>query len=124
LITDYFRDIETKLAGSEVIVERSIDYKEFSDDEGMARGKLLFINGYLLQFMEYICLGKARPKYRFHLQDKDGELIFRYDNAPHYEIRTFPHHKHTPEGVEPSREMGLIEVLGQIEGLILGEVSE
>ncbi len=83
MIADYFRNIEPKLADSEVIADRSIDYKEFSDDEGMVRGKVLFINGCLLQFMEYVCLGKTRPKYRFHLQDKDGEMILRYDNAKH-----------------------------------------
>jgi len=32
LITEYFRNIETKLASSEIIVDRSIDYKEFSQE--------------------------------------------------------------------------------------------
>ncbi|WP_457613933.1 toxin-antitoxin system TumE family protein [Methanocaldococcus sp.] len=34
--------------------------------------------------------------YSFHWQDKNGDLIVRWDNAPHYRnIKTFPHYKHT-----------------------------
>ena len=51
--------------------------------------------------------------------DKDGNLIFRYDNAPHHHISSFPHHKHLPEEIEESKEKGLIEVLKEIEMLVL-----
>ena len=51
--------------------------------------------------------------------DKERKMIFRYDNAPHYRNQTFPHHKHTPEGVKESKENGIIDVLKEIESLIL-----
>jgi hypothetical protein len=35
----------------------------FGSDEGMIRGKLLFINGYVLEFREYVSIGVERPKY-------------------------------------------------------------
>jgi len=119
LFSDYFKDVERKIKKTEIIAEKNIDCKEFSSDEGMIRGKLLFINGYVLEFMEYVCIGKERPKYRFHLMDKDGKLLFRYDNAPHHHISSFPHHKHLPEEIEESKEKGLIEVLKEIEMLVL-----
>jgi hypothetical protein len=119
LISNYFKKVEHGIEETKIIAEREIDYKEFGGDEGMIRGKLLFINGYVLEFMEYVCIGKERPKYRFHLMDKDGEMIFRYDNAPHHEVLTFPHHKHLPEGIEESKEKGIIEVLKEIEMLVL-----
>jgi len=51
--------------------------------------------------------------------DKDGKMIFRYDNAPHHEVSTFPHHKHLPEGVKESKEKRITEVLKEIEMLVL-----
>jgi len=118
LISNYFREVERKIAETRIIAERDIDYKKFSSDEGMIRGKLLFVNGYVLEFMEYVSK-EERPKYRFHLMDKDGKMIFRYDNAPHHEVSTFPHHKHLPEGVKESKEKRITEVLKEIEMLVL-----
>ena len=34
-----------------------------------------------------------------HNQNKDGELVFRYDNAVHRPALGFKEHKHTKEGV-------------------------
>lgn len=119
IISDYFKEVEQRIVETKIIAEKKIDYKEFSSDEGMIRGKLLFINGYVLEFVEYVCIGKERPKYRFNLMDKNGKIIFRYDNAPHHDISTFPHHKHLPGGIEGSKEKGFIEVLKEIEALAL-----
>ena len=119
MISDYFDLVERRIRGMKIIVDRSLDFKIFSHDEGMIRGKIVFLNGYVLEFMEYVCIGKGRPKYRFHLMDKNGDLIFRYDNAPHCKVPTFPHHKHTPDGVESSKEVGLLDVLDEIEKIIL-----
>ena len=120
MISDYFRSIEQRLNNSKLIEDKNINFKEFSSDEGMARGRLLFLGGYVLDFMEYICLGKERPKYRFNLSDSKGNLIFRYDNAAHHkDIHKFPYHKHTPTEIEASEEIGFAEVMSEIEILIL-----
>ncbi len=118
MISDYFNEVERRIAETKIIVEREIDYKGFGSDEGMIRGELLFINGYVLEFMEYISK-EERPKYRFHLMDKGGKMIFRYDNAPHHKVPTFPYHKHLPGGVKESKEKRIIEVLKEIEMLVL-----
>lgn len=104
-------------------MDKAVEFKEFSSDEGMVRGRLLFLGGYVLTFMEYVQIGKERPKYRFNLSDSKGDMIFRYDNAAHHkDILTFPHHKHTSVEVKPSREIGLAEVLSEIKGIILTEI--
>jgi len=37
----------------------------------------------------------ASFKYAYHWQDKNGNLISRWDNAPHWKrLATHPHHKH------------------------------
>lgn len=55
----------------------------------------------------------AGRKYRFHLQDGRGELVWRADNAPHHpEVRTHPHHLHVAGGgVEVCEAMTLEEAL-------------
>ena len=45
MISDYFDLVERK-----IIVDRSLDFKIFSYDEGMIRGKIVFLNGYVLEF--------------------------------------------------------------------------
>lgn len=124
VVADYFKTIEQLLSNSKLIADRAADFKEFSSDEGMVRGRLLLLGGYVLTFMEYIQIGKERPKYRFNLTDGKGNMIFRYDNAAHHrDIPTFPHHKHTKTEVKPSREVGLAEVLSEIEIIILTEFA-
>jgi hypothetical protein len=38
--------------------------------------------------------------YRYPFQDHQNNLIFRYDNTPHFpDVKSFPHHKHNPDKV-------------------------
>jgi hypothetical protein len=62
-----------------------------------------------------IYLSDTEYNYSFHWQDEEGELIIRWDNAPHHqEIETYPHHKHTPLGIEKSYDITLNDVLNEI----------
>ncbi len=45
-------------------------------------------------------------------------MIFRYDNAPHHNVSTFPHHKHLADSVVGSEERGIVDVLSEVEHLI------
>jgi hypothetical protein len=108
------------LNNSTLIVDKNLDFKEFSSEEGMVRGSLLFLGGYVLNFMEYIQIGKERPKYSYNFSDGKRVMIFRYDNAAHHrEILTFPHHKHLGSDIQSSKEIGLAQVLSEIENIIL-----
>lgn len=54
---------------------------------------------------EYLFLDGTR-KYAYHWQDREGRLLMRWDNAPHWKsIKSFPHHQHVrdPKRVEASR---------------------
>ncbi|MCZ7398935.1 MAG: DUF6516 family protein [Candidatus Methanoperedens sp.] len=106
------------------IIKDSVHREIILLESKIHRGRLLFLSGYVLTFMEYIQMGKERPKYRFNLSDSKGEVIFRYDNAAHHkEIITFPHHKHVRTEVKPSKEVGLADVVAEIENMILNEFS-
>jgi len=86
------------LKNTKIITDKSVDYREFSAREGMLRGRLLFVDGSMLEFMEYL-QEENRLKYRFNfLMDKEGNMVFRYDNAPHHkDVLSFPHHKTSPQ---------------------------
>lgn len=49
--------------------------------------------------------------YSYHWQDKNERLLIRWDNSPHHKnIKTYPHHKHTPQ-LEESSEVSLEDIL-------------
>lgn len=57
--------------------------------------------------------------YSFHWQDSEGQLIVRWDNAPHYrDMSTFPHHVHFLDRVEECLEMTFEEALDYIEAIL------
>jgi hypothetical protein len=101
-------------------IEQHVDY-DFDLSLGIlfAEGRIVFYNGYILEFTESITPDRIR--YRYHYMNSDGTLIFRYDNVPHYpEIRTFPHHKHLLDTVIESDQVNLRQVVEEvIEELIL-----
>ena len=58
--------------------------------------------------------------YSYHWQDKNINLIIRWDNSPHHqEISTHPYHKHIRGTIEPSKEISLKEVMTYIEKQIM-----
>jgi hypothetical protein len=64
-------------------------------------------------FIRETVIGEASRKYAYHWQDQNGKLLIRWDNAPDWEIATFPHHKHigTENNIEPSYERALEQVM-------------
>lgn len=117
MISDYFQNVEKKISKTSVVAEKAIDFREFDINEGFVMGKILFIDGSALEFLEYL-KDDIRLKYRFHYMNEKGALIFRYDNAPHHQVTTFPDHKHTSEGVIASVPQELSSVVDEIERLI------
>ena len=61
-------------------------------------------------------------KYRLHYMDNHGQMLFRYDNAPHHhELPTCPHHKHTPEKIIQTTMPSLKDILNEISAIIIGK---
>lgn len=78
------------------------------DDIGILVFAARFERGLMLRVRLVLDVAPGFPvwtNYSFHLQNADGEIVIRYDNAPHHsELSTFPHHRHVGSGeaVEPS----------------------
>lgn len=122
LITDYFQQIESQLADCMHILEIDLHKDKRSLHIGIIEGKIIFIDESRLHFIEFINVKQTTEvyKYSYHYQDLDGNLIFRYDMAPHHpEIETFPHHKHVePNKLKAVTPRSLAAVLDEISDLI------
>lgn len=86
LITEYFQRIESRVAECIHVVESSITKDQRSLHIGIIEGKLLFTDESLLHFIEFVDVKGSMEtyKYTYHYQDRRGNLIFRYDMAPHH----------------------------------------
>ena len=64
------------------------------------RIRLRFEQGHLLEINEAAIVEEdslVLLDYRYHCQDDQSRLIFRYDSTPHFPgLSSFPHHKHLP----------------------------
>ncbi|MDO9129645.1 MAG: DUF6516 family protein [Anaerolineales bacterium] len=123
MIEDYFLTIEKVLQDFPTIRSRALAQKVYNHHQGYHSGKIVFENGYSLEFIEVVDTEQQeKVKYRYHYMDEKQALIFRYDNAPHHkEVKTFPHHKHIPEEVTTSQEPDLHTVLMEITHYHRGE---
>ncbi len=89
------------------------DTLDISQEEQIAKtkAKLRLFDGSVLQIREIRLQGKIEA-YSYYWLRSDGAIIVGWDNAPHHnEVSTFPHHRHTEKGIEPSQETNLREVL-------------
>lgn len=80
--------------------------------------KIHFVNDSELHVREYV--DSDHRKYAFHWQSSNGDLIIRWDNAPHFpDLLTFPHHKHlTSSEVTESYDISLEAILEFIQNQI------
>mgnify|MGYP006954414969 CR=1 FL=1 len=78
---------------SEIIDSVRITQFEQAGSSLRLRATMLLTDGSRLFIRETILQGTSR-KYAYHWQDRHGEMSMRWDNAPDWEVKTFPHHKH------------------------------
>jgi len=83
-----------------LIVQRfELETEKRTDTLGFIRGNIYFRDRSLLHIREFVDVEILidRGKYTYQYMSQEGDLIFRYDNAPHHQklnLSTFPHHKH------------------------------
>ena len=119
--TTYLENVKTIIQNhSSIFINYSSTIKIYSTLKGFIEGRIIFVDESVLDFMEVKDIEEElKEKYKYHYMDKDKNLIFRYDNSKHHkEIATFPHHKHTPNGIEESSEPNIEEIMKEIEKII------
>ncbi|MEW6003579.1 MAG: DUF6516 family protein [Nitrospirota bacterium] len=83
---------------------------------GVIKGIIEFIDESKLFLTEYLNFRYKPEKltYAYHYQDKNGQLIFRYDNALHKPPLNFKDHKHLRDKVISCRIPELRQILEEI----------
>ncbi|GMT46695.1 MAG: hypothetical protein IEMM0007_0261 [bacterium] len=113
-------------AYKDIICSYHIEKYEVFGDNLRLRVHIMLIDNSILYVRETIINGE-RKSYSYHWQDKEKKLLFRWDNAPDWDVETFPHHKHVRDvnnKIEPSYERTLDKVLAIIRRHILKEEKE
>ncbi|TAN71049.1 MAG: hypothetical protein EPN17_02530 [Methylobacter sp.] len=103
LLKDYLDDVEQAiLSCDDVYVERYTE-EILTPERVNLRLRIRFDKGYLLEIHEAVIITSqnlVHLDYRYHCQDEQNYLVFRYDSTPHFpDLASFPHHKHLPDAV-------------------------
>ena len=95
---DYLLHVKSLIVANPQVAQWTVVREEAQGDSGLFRYKLVLRGGSLLELFERfeVLQGNIQViKYSFHWQHATGELIRRWDNAPHHpELHTAPHHLH------------------------------
>ena len=79
------------------------------------RIRVRFPSGHMLELNEAVIVEEGQFMhlgYRYHFQDKQNNLVFRYDNTPHFPgVEGFPHHKHLPDKVSGAEGPSILNVI-------------
>jgi hypothetical protein len=116
VLVGYLKEVEKAIRDlPDVYVE--LYEEEFLGNERVnLRIRVRFYNGCLLQLNEAVIfqIKLEHLGYRYHFQDKNSELIFRYDNTPHFpDLPNFPHHKHSAVGTDPSLYPSILAIIAE-----------
>lgn len=115
-INEYLEDNILLLTASPVVDRIQITKRRETENDGYFRARAKLVDEGLLEISIYCCYEEGTTRlieYRFHWQDKDANLIMRWDNAKHHQaIKTFPHHIH----------MGKDDTVVECEGIDLSGV--
>ena len=115
ILSQYFGDIEDSIRRLERANVERYEEEVLTTSRANLRIRVRFLSGHLLEVNEAIVIEADQIKhlgYRYHFQDQQNNLIFRYDNTPHFpDLKSFPHHKHVKNKVEELDEPLILYVI-------------
>ena len=123
ILSQYLGDIEDSIRRLERANVERYEEEVLTTSRANLRIRVRFLSGHLLEVNEAIVIEADQIKhlgYRYHFQDQQNNLIFRYDNTPHFpDLKSFPHHKHIKNNVEDSDEPLILNVIEKAKLLAL-----
>lgn len=100
---DYFDQVDQILEAYPDVYVENYNATILSSERANLKLRLRFYFQYLLSISEALIVVDEQITaidYRYHFQDGQNNLIFRYDNTPHFpNLSSFPHHKHLVDRV-------------------------
>lgn len=114
-LANYLKTVEDAIINcKETHVERYIE-ELVTPARVNLRIRIRFSRGHLLAINEAVTIADNQLvwlDYRYHCQDSQNRLLFRYDCTPHFpDLPTRPHHKHLPNDVVASEKPNLGQVI-------------
>jgi len=124
----YLNKIIKYVDNNPFIVTHQLSIIRLSPHTGYLEGRIEFIDRSTLLIFEFLLEKEEKvkkDKYRYHYLNAKSELIFRYDNAPHFpDLTTFPHHKHlNQDKVEESKEPNIKKIIEEIEDIVIEKIT-
>jgi len=123
ILSDYLNQVETAIIDCQNVYVERYEEEILTPERANLRIRLRFNLTHLLEINEAIVISDNQLQfldYRYHFQDDQNRLIFRYDSTPHFpNLPNFPHHKHLPSEVISSQKPDLVQVLKEATDLLL-----
>lgn len=96
---EYLDSVKERLLTDPVVIGFQVRRERHTATDGHLRVRVSLVDGSLLEFSEY---AERTPDghmqvvvYSYHWEGADGNLIYRWDNTPHFPtLPAFPHHIH------------------------------
>ena len=115
ILSDYLAQIEAAIQQYSNVYVEHYEEEILNPKRVNLRIRLRFNQTYLLEINEAIVLQDNQLEfldYRYHFQDEQNQLIFRYDSTPHFpNLPNFPHHKHLTDDVIAAEKPKITQVL-------------
>jgi len=128
---DYFDQVDQLLESYPNGYVENYNATILSGERANLKLRLRFYFKYLLSISEALVVVDDQIMvidYRYHFQDGQNNLIFRYDNTPHFpNLSSFPHHKHFADHViscdQPSLAMVIQDAIAFFEGVESNDIN-
>jgi hypothetical protein len=118
-LADYLQGVEAALGVLRGVYVESYQEELLTPRRANLRIRVRFAGGRLLEINEAVVVEGdtlCHLDYRYHCQDIDTALIFRYDSTPHFpELPGFPYHKHLPDDTTPAQRPHIDQRVGWVE---------
>jgi hypothetical protein len=118
----YLDEVEDAVRRCEGSLTEFYEEEILSRDRINLRIRLRFYNGCLLEINESVVFEERvrHLGYRYHFQDPQNILVFRYDNTPHFPgLDRFPFHKHLADEVTDAERPSIAEVIDEAKLLVV-----
>lgn len=119
MIGAYFESLKKQARSFRLLKEFKL-IREFVDqNKGFIRFKMNLVDGSEIHVFEYVTMKLEKLDYSYHLQDKNKDLIVRWDNAPHHpELENYPHHFHDAQTVKGVPKKTFLNILDDISEIL------
>ena len=121
-MTKYLVDIEAAIRKLKDVYVEYYEEEIVTANRVNLRIRLRFTNGHLLELNEAFIGEEGTIRflgYRYHFQDGQNNIVFRYDNTPHFhELEHFPHHKHLSDKIVGTAKPSILKAIDEARLLV------